>query len=48
METILDKMAVYGVIPVIAIDDPGHAISLAKALLEAGFLLQRSLSDGSG
>ena len=36
METILDKMAVYGVIPVIAIDDANHAISLAKALLEGG------------
>ena len=36
MENILDQMAHYGVIPVIAIDDPNHAVPLAKALLEGG------------
>jgi 2-dehydro-3-deoxyphosphogluconate aldolase / (4S)-4-hydroxy-2-oxoglutarate aldolase len=36
LDTILDNMAVYGVIPVIAIDDADHAVSLARALLDGG------------
>ena len=36
MNTILDIMHVSPVIPVIAIDDPAHAVPLARALVAGG------------
>jgi 2-dehydro-3-deoxyphosphogluconate aldolase/(4S)-4-hydroxy-2-oxoglutarate aldolase len=36
MKTILDIMRVSAVIPVIAIDDPAHAVPLARALVAGG------------
>jgi len=36
MPTVLDRVAEFGVVPVIAIDSPAHALPLADVLLAAG------------